>query len=321
MGSLDNVSAATKLRRQQMDVQQELDHKRNEYKERMDAVREREQQLVRHRQELQERLVRFYKFIQENEIKKNRADKKALAEEKAKAEKHDHIVALNEESRRLEREKQDIKDKLTKYHKYQRYLDEVLQVNDEYSDPSDIIARWKTLAGNHKELQDRKDFLEQQMEIQRQVLQKKKDSKATDILDQTNALAGMTSRLEELKLEVLTAQDEIESSIESNTLTTKEIGQIKMATQNLYDRCFEHANQFRNIRKSTGDGVEAGEEILQQLQFIGECLGDYMYVREKHKEEEKEKKLARRGPNTQYNPRVRQARTQATDQSDRQEEM
>ena len=291
MSTLDNVSAATKLRREQMDVQTELDQKRAEYRERMDKVRERELQLSKRRQELQDKLVRFYKFIQENEIKKNRADKKAHAEMKAKEEKHQLIVQLNEDSRRLEREKQEIKDKLQRYQKYQKYLDEVLQQNEEYSDPNDIISRWKTLDGNHKELQARKTHLEQQMEIQRQVLQKKKESKATEILDYTNALANKGKQLETLHREVTKAQDDIEYSLEKKTSTTKTIGQIKMATQNLYDRCFDNASKFRPIRKHGSKDEQGGEEILHQLQFIGECLGDYIYIRDKHREEMKAKKV------------------------------
>ena len=291
MTTLDNVSAATKLRREQMDVQTELDQKRSEYRERMDRVREREQHLAKRRQELQDKLVRFYKFIQENEIKKNRADKKAQAEMKAKEEKHLLIVQLNEDGRRLEQEKQELKDKLHRYQKYQKYLDEVLQQNEEYSDPNDIISRWKTLDGNHKELQARKTYLEQQMEIQRQVLQKKKESKATEILDFTNALANKGKLLEHLHREVTKAQDEIEYSLEKKTSTTKTIGQIKMATQNLYDRCFENASKFRPIRKHGSKDEEGGEEILQQLQFIGECLGDYIYIRDKHKEDLRLKKV------------------------------
>lgn len=271
-----------------MDVQQELDQKRNESKERMDQVRDREQQIARKRQELQDRLVRFYKFIQENEIKKNRADKKALAEEKAKAEKHEQIVQLNEESRRLEREKQDIKEKLQKYLRYQKYLDDVLQVNDEYSDPSDIISRWKTLDGNHRELQGRKEFLERQTETTKQMLQKKKENKATEILEYTNQLAVCGQQLEELHKEVMNAQDEIERSVEKKAKTTRTIGQVRMATQNLYDRCTEHASKFHKVRTHQSDDND--EEILHQLQFIGESLGDYFHIRERHREEIRVKK-------------------------------
>eukprot|EP01064_Diplonema_japonicum_P018771 TRINITY_DN27463_c0_g1_i1.p1 TRINITY_DN27463_c0_g1~~TRINITY_DN27463_c0_g1_i1.p1 ORF type:complete len:316 (+),score=87.04 TRINITY_DN27463_c0_g1_i1:55-1002(+) len=291
MSTLDNVSAATKLRREQMDVQAELDQKRSEFRERMDRVKEREQQLAKRRQDLQDKLVRFYKFIQENEIKKNRAEKKAQAEQRAKEEKYLLIVQLNEDSKRLEREKQEIKDRLQRYQKYQKYLDDVLQQNEEYSDPNDIISRWKTLDGNHTELQARKEYLEQQMEIQRQVLQKKKESKATEILDYTNALANKGKQLETLHREVTKAQDDIEYSLEKKTSTTKTIGQIKMATQNLYDRCFDNASKFRPIRKHGSKEEQNGEEILHQLQFIGECLGDYIYIREKNKEDMKAKKV------------------------------
>lgn len=283
----ENMSAATRLRREMMEVQAELDQKRIESGERMDAVKLRETQLGRKREELQEKLVKFYKFIQENEIKKNRAEKKAQVEEAAKKEKHKQIIELNDAIHRLEGEKQDIKVQLSKYMKYQKYLEDVLATNEEYQDPTDIITRFNTLDANNKELQERKKWLEKEVEAQRSSLQKKKKSKEDEILELTNQLAKLQDVLEETHKATVQAQDEIESTLEHACGTTKTVGQIRMATQNLYDRCMEVSQAHKK-----GVKVEQANDVAFQLTFIGDCLSDYMYIVDKDKERQRNARLA-----------------------------
>lgn len=285
--AVDNVSAATRLRREMMDVQTELEQKRNEYRERMDRVKNREGQLGKKREDLQEKLVKFYKFIQENEIKKNRAEKKAQTEEAAKKEKHKQIIELNEAIRRLEGEKQDIKVQLAKYLKYQKYLEDVLSYNEEYQDPNDIITRWNTLDANNQELHQRKMWLEEEVEAQRTALQKKKKHKEDEILEFTNQLSKLQDFLESTHKATVQAQDEIETNVEHKCNTTKTIGQIRMATQNLYDRCME-------VSKSHKKGVKSdqGNEVLSQLVEIGNCLADYQYIVERDRERARAARLA-----------------------------
>jgi len=277
--AVESVSAATKLRREMMEVQSELEQKRNEHRERMERVKNRESQLAKKREELQDRLVKFCKFIQENEAKRTRADKKASAESKSKEEKHQQILKLNEDSRRLDREKQDIKVQLQKYGKYQKYLEEVLSYNEEYQDPNDIILRFNTLDANNRELQDRKKWLEDEMELKRTELQRKKKQKEDEILEHTNQLSHMQDELENKHKEVMRYQDEIESSVERRSTNTKTVGQIRMATQNLFDRCMEVNRQHKKGVKLAND--DQASDVLFQLCFIGDCLSDYLYIIDK----------------------------------------
>ena len=46
---------------------------------------------------------------------------------------------------------------------------------------------------------------------------------------------------------VVQTQDEIESNVEQKCQTTKTIGQIKMATQNLYDRCQDISKNHKKV--------------------------------------------------------------------------
>lgn len=294
--SLDSVTAATKLRRDMMDVQVELEHKRSEYRERMERVKEREEQLKMKRQELQDKLVEFYKYIQDNELKRNRANKKALAEEKAKQERHQKIVELSEELKLLEKQKVDSREKYQKYVKYQKYLEEVLQHgdNEEYQDPKDIIIRWQTLDDNKRVLQQRKTQLEEDLSKNRTSLSMKKQKKKQESIDMQNELANLQSQLDTLQKTFKKKQDDLDSSMAHKGVTTKTISQVRMACQNLYDRCIA-TNPIYKARVHTS-AEQGGEDMLAQLQVIGDCLDDYQYIIKKHQERMKEKQAGQPVP-------------------------
>jgi chromosome segregation ATPase len=282
--SLDSVTAATKLRRDMMEVQKELDDKRADYQKRMEKVKEGEEQLKVERAKLQDTLVQYYKFIQENEIKRNRANKKASAEEKAKQDRHTQIVDLTEELHDLEKQKELSRSKYLQYVKYQKYLEEVLQHgdNEEYQDPKDIISRFQTLDDNTRVLQRRKTQLEEDLNKNKNMLNVKRQRKKNDSVELQNQLNELQTVLENLQKEYKIKQDQLEQSINHKGTTTKTIGQVRMACQNLYDRCIEWNVAYRSRAHDVGDS-----DILQQLSVIGDCLDDYSVIIKKHNEKMK----------------------------------
>lgn len=283
--ALDSVTAATKLRRDMMEVQKELDDKRADFQRRMERVKEAEDQLKVERAKLQDTLVQYYKFIQENEIKRNRANKKASAEEKAKQDRHLQIVSLSETLHRLELEKDKSRTTYLQYAKYQRYLEDVLQhnENEEYQDPKDIITRWQTLDDNTKVLQRRKTQLEEDLNKNKNQLNMKRQRKKNESVELQNQLNELQTQLEALQKEYKLKQDFLEQSINHKGSTTKTIGQVRMACQNLYDRCVEWNSAYRS--RSHADQGEV--DILHQLNVIGDCLDDYSVIIRKHQEKTK----------------------------------
>lgn len=257
-------------------VEDELKEKRADYKRRMERVREREENLKRDRQALQERLVQFYKYIQDNEIKRLRATKKANAEEAAKKERFETIGRLAKQMEGLEHEKHAARERYLKYSKYERYLNDVLHDNDgeEYLEARDIISRYRTLDENRNVLKKRKTQLERllaESKVQLSVQQQRSKNEAVDLQNQVNE---QQNTLEALQRTYKRKQDQLEHSITHKSSTTKTIGQVRMACQNLYD-CCQRMNRDNNVRVARED---AQDDMLAQLQFIGDCLGDYFFV-------------------------------------------
>ena len=77
--TLDHVSPATRLlekRRQMFEVQEALDAQKEDFERREHAFGQREDALRKKDLALQESLIKFNKFLQENESKRNRAEKR-----------------------------------------------------------------------------------------------------------------------------------------------------------------------------------------------------------------------------------------------------
>ena len=305
--SLDSVTASTKLRKEVDDVKEALDRKRTEYRERMDRVKDREEHLKVRRAELQERLIQFYKFIQDNEIKRARANKKATSEEKTKQERHGKIVELSEQLKQLELRKHESREKYQRYVKYEKYLTDVLQHGDqdEYQDATGIIQRWQTLEDNKAMLQKRKNDLETELEKRKTTLSMKRQRKKNDAVDLQNQLSELQNRLETLQKSLKKGQDELDDLIGRKSDTTTIIGQVRMACENLYEKCVAENSIYkaRGLKKDSKDkkGEQQDENndaqlITAQLTVIGDCLQDYQAVLQKHRERQRDK-AAQQGAN------------------------
>jgi chromosome segregation ATPase len=218
-------------------------------------------------------------------VKRNRANKKASAEEKSKQERHAQIVELTAKLHQLEVEKEASRTKYLQFSKYQKYLEEVLARNDneEYQDPKDIITRFQTLDDNTRVLQRRKTQLEEDLNRNKSQLNLKRQRKKNESVELQNQLNELQTQHEHLQKEYKLQQDLLEQLINHKGQTTKTIGQVSMACQNLYDRCIEWNAVYRSTRSLEGAEVD----ILQQLNVIGDCLEDYAAIIKRHQEKQK----------------------------------
>ena len=286
--NLDSVTAATRLRRDTAEIQHELDEKRADYQRRMDRLKEHEERLKTDKSKLQDTLVQYYKYIQDNELKRSRANKKAAVEEKAKHERFGQIKALRSRIENLEGEKTDSRARYQQLAKYQRYLEDVLQYNesDEYQDPRDIIKRYEMLDDNKRILQRRKTQLEEDLARNQSQLQGKTVSNKTDTLQIDNRLSEAQSELERIQQDIKRTQDSLESNVAHRTETTRTIGLTRMACQNLYDRCVEWNRVYNPSRANKETGAT---DVVHQLTVIGDCLGDYTCLVKRHQDRVRER--------------------------------
>lgn len=288
--TLDSITAATKLRRAEFEVQRELEAKREEYNRRMAQVKESEAQLAADRAELQDTLVQYYKFIQENEIKRSRAMKKVAMEEKQRKEREEYIAQLTKRLQELESKRDDMKAHYESVEKYQTFMEEVLARNDgdEYQEPRDIIKRWMTLKDNTTVLQTRKTQLEEDLLRTRSSLNLARQRRSTENIALQNRLNELQMTFESLQKSIKAKQDELERKIKQKSSTTRTVSHVSMATTNLYDRCVTWTREYSGRGK-----VETPQNnVLHQLHVICDCLEDFQTIIQQHQEQQRAAALA-----------------------------
>lgn len=283
--ALDSITAATKLRRAVLEVQRELEAKRDDFNSRMGRVKEGEAQLASDRAELQDILVQYYKFIEENEIKRSRATKKALVEEKLRKEREAHIVVLSQRLAELERKRDTMRGRFDDYEKYQNFLEDVLSRNDgdEYQEPRDIMKRWMTLQDNTTVLQARKNQLEDDLLRTRSSLSLARQRRSTENVALQNRLNEMQMSFESLQKTIKARQDDLERRIKQKSTTTRMLSHVSMATRNLFDRCVLWTKSY----SGRGKVETTNSSVLHQLHVISDCLEDFQAVIQQHQERQR----------------------------------
>ncbi|KAG8343149.1 putative protein of unknown function (DUF4200) [Trypanosoma vivax] len=280
--TLESITAATQLRRAVMEAQRELDTKRELYLTRMARAREVEDIISQGRKKLQDKLVQYYKFIQENEIKRARATRKAATEERIRKEREEQVGELTEKLNNLKKRNEELRQQYEVYSRYQQYLEEVLQRNDgeEYQGPRDIIQRWNTLQENTKVLQRRKTQLEEELLRNKNALNLKRQKKNNESVELQNQLNELQATYESLQKNIKIKQDELERCINQRSSTSRTVSHVRMACKNLYDRCISWTAPYSGRGKF--ESREA--DVLFQLHVIGDCLRDFQDVIEAHQQ-------------------------------------
>ena len=290
--NMDNIAAATKIRQEMYEIENTLELKRGEYAERMRLVKEREDQLKIEKEELQKKLVRFYKFIQENEIKKNRSIKKAEIEENIRKERQVKLLELMKEKEILDNENESTMSLYQRYVHYEKYLMKVSQSNEneEFLDPQSIIMRWKTLEENKEMLQKRKKELENELVKRKSTLSVKRQKNKNHIVALQNKLAEMQNNLKNYQKTHKNLCDELELFVSEKGKTIAVVGRIQMACQNLYEKCISESPIYQTRVKHMASNTEL-KSISSQLQMIEDCILDFVDIIEKHKQKTNEKQL------------------------------
>ncbi|GFR44247.1 hypothetical protein Agub_g5449, partial [Astrephomene gubernaculifera] len=238
--TLDHVSPATRLlekRRQMFEVQEALEAQKQDFNRKEEVFKRREEALKLKDLELQESLIRFSKFLQENDSKRARAEKKAADEIKARLQKEKEIEQLTEVLEELKSEKERILEVLEKNMRYQHYLESVLEVADEYQEVSDLLLRHATLSATNADLKDHQRRCSELAEKVRTELQIYVKQKTDEILNLNNQVAKLKTELEGYEAEAMVQEAKKDSSLQIASQRTLEYGQVVLSADNIFNRC------------------------------------------------------------------------------------
>ena len=294
---LEHVSPATRLlekRRQMFEVQEALDSQKEEFSRREEAFHRREEGLRKKDLELQESLIKFNKFLQENESKRNRADKRTQEETKHRRTKENEIKQLLENLEHIKTQCTKLEQVVDKNIKYQRYLETVQEAAPEdYPEVSELLNRYRTLKDANRDLNERLHHHQSLNESERSELVHFTKEQVNAILNFNNKIAFMQKSVETAESKALGIQNELDAEIRSTSDRTLEIGQSLNAISNLLQRCTSrgHGSHLKHFQaaddpsqnKKQDELTRKGQIAVGELDVIAAYIVDFKAIVEESK--------------------------------------
>lgn len=250
------------------EVQENLEAQKQDFNRKEEVFKRREEALKIKDLELQESLIRFSKFLQENDSKRARAEKKAADEIKSRLQKEKEIETLTEELEALRDEKERVHEVLQTNMRYQQYLESVLEVADEYSEVSDLLTRHTTLLATNQDLKEHQRKCAELAEKIRTELQVYVKQKTDESLNLNNELARLKKELEGYEGDAMAQQAKRNQRLQVASEKTLEYGQVVLSTDNIFNRC----------RARSKIAYPSESNPLQQLDVIGNYVSDLAFI-------------------------------------------
>ncbi|KAL2912077.1 hypothetical protein HK105_208429 [Polyrhizophydium stewartii] len=282
-----DLTPATRLlerRREMLEVETGLLKQKEEFAMKMESLTQRREELARKETQLKDSLLKFDKFLKarclslliymplelplppqsENDAKRMRALKKSMDERKLREQKEQEISALKESILDIGVRKDKQSNAVESNLWFQRYLEGVLESGDEFAEIKDIISRYDTLSATNAELIERARNAQERTEKDRQAFLASSEEKNNVILNKNNEIARLQTKLEETQLRSAKWQSELDQTLKNATQKSLLLGQVKMATNNLFNVVKSHLNNRLNSTTDT----------LAQLDKIGQFIVD-----------------------------------------------
>jgi len=273
----DYLTPATRLlekRREMNEVEQALAAQKEEFQMKMESLQQRREELERKEHQLKESLLKFDKFLLENDSKRNRAVKKAHDERELRRAKEKDIVRLRAEMDELIAERDRYQKKLEKNSIFQKYMEQVQESTEEFSEIREIMGRYDTLVATHVDLVERDQKNQDAIENEKSRLVRFTEDKNNEILNCNNQLAELQTRLDQAQSKAVKWESKwahIQNTAAKRTLL---LGRIKIATHNLFQLVNKHLKTPPPLQ---GSGIQV-DDTSAQLEKIQMFIQDLSQI-------------------------------------------
>ncbi|KAJ1502145.1 Cilia- and flagella-associated protein 73 [Coelomomyces lativittatus] len=267
-----DIFPATRLldkRREILDLTVGLNQEKEAFRMRMEIIAQRREEFKRKAGLFEETINRFEMFLEENDAKRNRAIKKAHEERKLRESKIGEIDKLKETLTILGKQKQQQELALEHGQKYLRYLESIFEISDGFSEIKDVLSRFDALSEANHELQKRAKEVQELQEALKLKYQMTMENHHTLILNNNNLMAQTKEKNEDAKQKAKKWQSVLETSIHTTTQQGLEVGQIQLATSNLFQLVKSHLN---NRISGTTDTFVQLDKIQQFILDLTEIV-------------------------------------------------
>ncbi|GAB4820507.1 hypothetical protein N2152v2_007553 [Parachlorella kessleri] len=242
-----------------------------------EILRRREDELKKRDLELQESLLKFTKFLQENDAKRAKANKRAQDEIRLREEKEREIAELEAEREQLSQEREVVMEQLQRMIKYQQFLQSVVESGDSFHEIEDILTRYSTLEVANKDLREQQAKCTQQAEELRAETADYIKTHSNKALELNNRLSNLKKDLQLLEQQAAVLEAQQDYSLQVAAQKTLEYGQICMSTNNLYQRC---------LLKSKVAHAMDEHNLIVQLEAVGNFVSDLREALRRHAQQQ-----------------------------------
>jgi chromosome segregation ATPase len=200
---IDSISPATRLLEMRKDMYEEqevFEKKKEAFKTSEDSFKRRENELREKDLKIQESLIKFSKYLEENEMKKNKAIERRDIELKEIARKDEEIKLLDQRYNDLQDKFHRVERKVNAMKEYEDFLQMVKNAHpDEYNELNDIVNRYNTLYESNQKLQENLNELNKEKETINVKMANYIKERKTQQMTITNEIGGLQKQLELLE--------------------------------------------------------------------------------------------------------------------------
>ncbi|XP_067403195.1 uncharacterized protein CCDC197 [Emydura macquarii macquarii] len=257
-------------------VTTELIAKRQEFKERMEAVAKRRAQLAKKQQDSRNQALKFDKFLKESEVKRRRAVQKYQAEVKMNEIKQREIDKLVAELEKLKVRQQKLQKKVATHTIYGDFLLKIIdQLPDNYleygadSDIGAIIRRHETLTATSQTLRKNlislsDDYEKSQHDLE--ALQREHDTTKLMLISELSELQMKCNRIQEKNKQLAVSINHKKGHFRYQS---QELGSLLLAISNLAELC--HMQHYGPLQEM---------EWLSKLDMIQEFILEKKHIQQ-----------------------------------------
>merc|ERR1719326_2624337 len=231
---LKQTTPATELlekKKELADVEDALEAQKEDFRLRMESLKQRRAELERKEYQLQENLLKFDRFLKENDARRERAERKADEENTVAAEREQEIDSLRKRLRTLKETKERQKEIISRYTKFEDFLKHVLTKSGEFQEISELIDRHATLITTNKELRERERENQALMDKLKQEAAVFREENRVHILKCNNKLSSLQAEKETAQTEKLYWENQFSQVQNAASKRTLLLGQIKLCVQ------------------------------------------------------------------------------------------
>jgi hypothetical protein len=257
------------MRRQMFTVQQSLEQGKRDSIIREAAFAQKEEQVRKRDLELQQTFIKMDSVVQENNAKKDRADRRGIEEAKTAAQKMKEIVEGQASLDELKQEVAQLEHSKSKLQKHHDFLSRYQSMHSQdFPEISTILDRFTMLQSAQKDLLTEQGRLLEEVEQKRRDLARLQKARSTHALNAENVTGKIRDRLEATRALGLRLLQGADDATAERAERVNELGTTLLATNNLYFRCT--TGPYGNVIKHHKNdaevlGVGAGK--------LGESLG------------------------------------------------